>query len=422
MVQEPPTPTRALEGIRVLEFGAYVTGPMVGMILADLGADVVKVEPPGSGDAFRRWGASMYSPTFRGLNRNKRSLALDLRRPDAGRVVAELVRATDVAIVNMRPGVPARLGISYEQLSAINERLVYCSITAFGEQGPYASRPGYDTIGQALSGLMGMLIDAEDGKPVGVSLSDHVTGLFAACGVLAGLAAREHTRRGQLVTTSLLQSSIAFIGENAARFLANGDVPRRESRLRLAQVHVFVAGDGLPFAVHLSSPEKFWRALVGAVNRPELTEDPRFRDRQARAEHYDQLHGLLADVFTGDTRDAWLQRLQAADVPCAPINALDEVFQDPQVKVLDPIWSIEHPEEGPVRVARTGFDLSATPPALHRPPPTLGEHTLEVLSEAGFTTESIGELRQSGAVAYEEIDSYGSRTLRDRRRRRQQDR
>jgi formyl-CoA transferase len=378
-------PGGALNGIRVVELASYVTGPYAAALLADLGADVVKVEDPSTGDPFRGWGEDGYSPTFRSVNRNKRSLAVDLKT-ELGRAAAgRLVETADVLIENFRPGVADRLGIGYAETSRRNPRLVYCSITGFGSDGPYRDRPGYDTVGQATSGLLSLLTDLDDPRPMGISLADHLAGVFACYGVLAALVARERTGEGQLVETSLLQATIAFLGENAARYLDSGQVPDRESRTRLAQVYAFRAGDGLPFIVHLSSPPKFWEGLAYAVARPELVEDPRFRTRADRARHYAELRDLLAVVFSRGDREEWLRRLGAADVPCAPLNTLEEALADPQVRHLGLLTSIEHPARGLVQLMGSGIRLEKTPPALRLPPPTLGEHTQELLAELGLS-------------------------------------
>ena len=255
----------ALDGIKIFEFASYVSGPYAGMLLSDLGAEVVKVETPDGGDPFRMWGKTDYNGTFGSMNRNKKSVTLDLKT-EAGRAAArKLTLGADVVIENMRAGAMERFGLGYEALAADNPRLVYCSITGFGSQGPYRERPGYDTVGQAVSGLLSVLTDRKAPQPMGVSLSDHLAGAFAAYGVLAALMARATTGRGQKVETSLLQATLSFLGENAATFFEDGNVPSRQSRCRRAQVFTFTAGDGLPFVVHLSSPEKFWRGMLIAI-------------------------------------------------------------------------------------------------------------------------------------------------------------
>ena len=272
----------ALDGIRILEFASYVSGPFAGMLLSDLGAEVVKIESPDGGDPFRNWGKQDYNGTFGSMNRNKKSVTLDLKTKEGQAAARKLALSADVVIENFRAGAMERLGLGYEDLAVDNPKLIYCSITGFGSEGPYRSRPGYDTVGQAMSGLLAVLTDRKAPQPMGISLSDHLAGTFAAYGVLAALMARHTTGRGQKVETSLLQAALAFLGENAATFFEDGRIPSRATRCQRAQVFAFTAGDGLPFVVHLSSPEKFWRGLLTATNREVLAADERFRSREAR--------------------------------------------------------------------------------------------------------------------------------------------
>jgi crotonobetainyl-CoA:carnitine CoA-transferase CaiB-like acyl-CoA transferase len=371
----------ALEGIRVVEFANYVSGPYAGMLLADFGADVIKIEAPGKGDPFRGWGRIEYSPTFGSVNRNKKSIVLDLKSPDGHKAARALIRTADVVIENFRTGTMERLGLGYDEVAKDNAKLVWCSITGFGTDGPYASRPGYDTVGQAMSGLLSLLTDIENPRPMGISLSDHLSGMVACNGIMAALIARGRTGTGQRVDTSLLEATISFCGENAARFFENAKVPGRATRTRQAQVYAFVDGGGKPFVVHLSSPTKFWEALCRVAGHPEWIEDPRFATKETRGKHYDDLNCELAAVFKTDTRDNWLAKLQAADVPSAPLNTLDEVFDDPQVRHLAMREDVPHPRVGMVGLVRNGVRMSATPPAIHSAAPELGEHTDAVLAE-----------------------------------------
>jgi len=290
-----------------------------------------------------------------------------------------LLETADAFIENHRPGVAERLGFGYETVRARNPRLVYCSISGFGSTGPYRDRPGYDTVGQAMSGLLSLLTDLDAPLPMGISLADHLTGLYACYGILGALLARERTGEGQRVETSLLQATVAFLGENAVRYFTSGQVPNRETRVRLAQVYAFRGGDGKPFVVHLSSPQKFWEGLMEAVGRAEWAGDPRFRTRQARQEHYRELSGELAQIFAAAPRSEWLDRLERHGVPCGPLYTLEEVFRDPQVQHLGLGTGVEHPIRGRVGQAAPGVTLEKTPAAIQLPPPMLGEHTEEVL-------------------------------------------
>jgi crotonobetainyl-CoA:carnitine CoA-transferase CaiB-like acyl-CoA transferase len=369
----------ALAGIRVLEFANYVSGPYAGMLLADLGAEVIKIESD-KGDPFRGWGRIDYSPTFGSVNRNKKSVVLDLKSPEGAAAARALARQSDVVIENFRAGAMDRLGLGYDALAADNPKLIYCSITGFGNTGPYASRPGYDTVGQAMSGLLSLLTDIQNPQPMGISLSDHLGGMVACNGILAALVSRGQTGKGQRVDTSLLEATISFCGENTARFFEQGKIPSRATRTHQAQVYAFVAGDGKPFVVHLSSPTKFWEALCAVAGKPEWLSDPRFKTKESRGKHYDALNEGLAATFKADTRAAWLDKLGAADVPCAPLNTLADAFDDPQVKHLKMREDVEHVRVGKVGLVRNGLRMSATPPAIHAAAPDLGEHTEEVLA------------------------------------------
>jgi crotonobetainyl-CoA:carnitine CoA-transferase CaiB-like acyl-CoA transferase len=372
----------ALDGIRVLELASYVTGPYAGVLLGDLGAEVIKIEEPGTGDPFRGWGEGGYSPTFCSLNRNKKSVTLDLRSEQGREALEGLIDTADVLIENFRPGVAERRGFGYADVHLRNPHLVYCSISGFGSSGPYRDRPGYDTVGQAMSGLLSLLTDLDEPKGMGISLSDHLTGLFACYGILGALMARERTGEGQLVETSLLQATIAFTAENAARYFADGKVPNRAARTRLAGVFAFRGSDGNPFVIHLSSPPRFWDGVLKAIERPDLGEDERFKTRPARQAHHAELVAELDRVFSTQPREVWLGRLLANDVPAAPLNTMRDVFDDPQVQHLGMRVGIEHPEKGRIEMVGPGVTLDNTPLRLRTAPPTLGEHNDEILPQA----------------------------------------
>ncbi len=370
----------ALEGITVLEFASYVSGPYAGMLLGDLGAEIIKVEDPKTGDSFRGWGAADYSATFGSVNRNKKSVILDLKSDEGREAALALASDADVLIENYRPGTMERLGIGWEVLSAANPRLVYCSITGFGRTGPYANRPGYDTVGQAMGGLLSVLTDLDNPQPMGISLSDHLTGIMAAYGVLGALMARHNTGKGQMVDTSLLAATLAFLGENAARYFEEGDIPKRKTRTETAQVYAFVAGDHKPFVVHLSSPPKFWEGLCRVAGHPEWIDDARFATKADRRKSYDILHAGFQEVFATKPRDHWLDGLGGADVPSAPIYTLDEALADPQVQHLGMITELPHPKVGSVKLITGAVNLSDTPLKITTPAPGHGEHTEEILA------------------------------------------
>ena len=391
---------QALDGIRILDLSNYIAGPFAAMLLADMGAAAVKIENTGEGDPFRKWGQEprMYSPLFRSYNRNKRSMTLNLRDPEGKEIFLKMAGEADVVIENFRPGVMDRLELGYERLKDLNPRLIYCGISAFGQSGPYRERPGFDTLGQCLSGLLSQIIDPKAPAPPGLAFSDHLGGLFACYGILIALMAREKSGKGQKVETSLMEASMAFIGRSIIQYFATGDVPNVESRGRTAGVYALLAGDGLPFVVHLSHLNKFFVSLTEAIQRPELADDPRFRDREDRLANYDELKALLQDIASTRPRQHWLDALGKHDVAHAPINRLDEVFEDPQVKHLDQIMELEHPKHGTIHTVRSGVNLSDTPFQVSALPPELGEHTAEILGELGLSQERIDQLAEAGTI------------------------
>jgi crotonobetainyl-CoA:carnitine CoA-transferase CaiB-like acyl-CoA transferase len=391
--------TGPLAGYRVIEAARFVTGPYAAQMLADLGADVIKIEDPAGGDPFRGWGETQYGPVFQAFNRSKRSITLDLRDSRSLPVMAKLISSADVFIENFRPGVADRLGLGYEALSQQNQRLVYCSITGMGADGPYAQRPTYDIVGQGLSGLLGLLVDRHVPKPTGPTLSDTLTGVYAAYGTLAALHARERTGRGQLVSTSLLQATIGFMNEPFATLFGSGLAPAATDRPRASQVYAFLCADELPISIHLSSPPKFWQNLMRAVGREDMLADKRFDTHRNRQKHWTVIQAELAPIFRTKARAAWWEILVAEDVPAAPIYQLDEVLADEQVRHLDMIKTTTHPERGPVRVV--GFPVTLNDTALGpiSAPPTLGEHTNEILTEIGFGDDDILRMQSDGMLS-----------------------
>jgi crotonobetainyl-CoA:carnitine CoA-transferase CaiB-like acyl-CoA transferase len=388
----------ALEGTRVMEVASYVTGPYAGMLLADLGAEVIKVENRPQGDPFRGWGKEGYSATFCSLNRNKKSITLNLKATEGRDIFLRLAEKADVVIENFRPGVVRNLGIHYEAVQPRNSRIVYCSISGYGQEGPYSEWPGYDTVGQAMGGLLSLITDMKDPEPVGISLADHITGIFACYGVLAALQGRVRTGQGQKVETSLLQSMVSFVQENAARYFETGVVPRRKTRVQNAGVYAFVAGDGLPFVVHLSSPPKFWQGLTEAVGKPELQEDPRFRDREGRSKNYDALKNVFSEAFATAPRQEWIHRLRENDVPCGPMYTLEEVFKDPQVQGMGVPIELKRPGMESVKVTGNPVNFSGTPVSYALNPPLLGEHNAEVLKTLGYGAKDVERLSKSGVI------------------------
>ncbi|MEE8608422.1 MAG: CoA transferase [Nitrospiraceae bacterium] len=389
----------ALTDITVIECSTFVTGPYATALLADLGARVIKIEPPPEGDPYRYFAPDpFFSPNFAHLNRNKESLVLDLKAKKGREICAELVKRADVFVENFRPGTAGRLGLGYETLRSMNRRLVYCSISAFGQTGPYADKPGFDTLGQAMSGLLSLLTDLDQPKVMGIALSDYVTGLSAGNGILGALLAREKTGEGSKVETSLMQATLSFIGETAAGYLRTGEIPNRLARVKNAQAFAFLAKDRLPLVVHCSVPEKFWIALLKAVERMDLAEDKRFKSRNDRRQNYAELHKELSVVFAARTRDEWLKRLEENDVPAGALYNLAEVLADPQVSHLGLIEEVEHPRVGGLKFVGSAVNYENLPRKKANPPPLLGEHTTAILTELGYSQAEVKKLEGQGVI------------------------
>lgn len=392
-------PVSVLTDITVIECSTFVTGPYATALLADLGARVIKIEPPPDGDPYRYFAPDPYfSPNFAHLNRNKESLVLDLKVKKGKEICLELVKRADVFVENFRPGAAERLGLGYEALRSMNRGLVYCSISAFGQSGPYADKPGFDTLGQAMGGLLSVLTDLDEPKVIGIALSDYVTGLSAGYGILGALLARERTGDGSRVETSLLQSTLSFIGETAAGYLRTGEIPNRIARVKNAQAFAFLAKDKLPLVVHCSVPEKFWIGLLKAVDRMDLAEDQRFKNRNDRRNNYAELSAELSAIFATRTRDEWLKRLEENDVPAGPLYNMAEVLGDPQVKHLGLVEEVKHPKVGASRFVKSSVDYMGLPKTKAKPPPLLGEHTNAVLTEFGCDRALIEELERKGVI------------------------
>jgi crotonobetainyl-CoA:carnitine CoA-transferase CaiB-like acyl-CoA transferase len=331
-----------LAGIRVVEQGTFITGPCAGMMLADLGADVIKVESP-DGDPYRVYHGGQYSAHFQAYNRNKRSLALNMKLKSDCALFDGLVSQADVYIQNFRPGTSERLGAGFERLQQLNPRLVYCSISGFGSSGPYVDRPSYDSVAQALSGFLSVVVDYERPQFLGPALADAITGLYASQGILAALVQRGRTGRGCHVEVSMLEAMTHFAVEPFAAFFALGQTPTSADRPRLAQAYILRTADDRLIAIHLSSLEKFWQGLAAALNSPELLSDPRFNPRERRIAEYETLRLELSARFARQPLDHWVRRLGAEDVPYAPVNRMDDVVRDPQVSHLGIVVPVESP-------------------------------------------------------------------------------
>jgi len=365
-----------LAGIRVVEQGTFITGPCAGMMLADLGADVIKVESP-EGDPYRAYQGGQYSPHFQAYNRNKRSVALDMKQTADCELFRGLIREADVYIQNFRPGTAERLGAGLERLLQINPRLVYCSISGFGASGPYAERPSYDSVAQALSGFLSVVVDYRRPQFLGPALADAITGLYASQGILAALVQRGRSARGGHVEVSMLEAMAHFAVEPFAAFFALGQTPTSADRPRLAQAYILRTADERLIAIHLSSLEKFWQGLVAALGAPELASDPRFNPRERRVAEYEALRLELDARFMREPLSHWIERLQANDVPYAPVNRIDDVVADPQIRHLGIVVPVEAPHSAKEAV-RPALQFNGSRAKSVKAAPLLDQHGKEI--------------------------------------------
>jgi crotonobetainyl-CoA:carnitine CoA-transferase CaiB-like acyl-CoA transferase len=400
----------ALSHLRVLDLSRVLAGPWASQVLADLGAEVIKVERPGEGDETRSWGPpwlrdardreTKESAYFASANRGKRSVTLDLSRPEGQAIVHRLLERSDVLLENYKVGALARHGLGWEQVSARHPRLVYCSITGFGQSGPYAGRAGYDFLVQAMGGLMSITGDP-DGPPmkVGVAIADLLTGMYAATAVLAALAHRDRTGRGQHVELALLDVQIATLANQVENYLVTGRSPPRpgNSHPSIVPYQAFATRDG--HAVLAVGNDGQFARFCAAAGRPELAGDERFATNSARVRNREELVALLEPALAARTTREWASALDAAAVPFGPINDLAAVFDDPHVRARGLRVEAPHPTCGRVPMVASPIRLSGTPVRSDVPPPTLGQHTREVLVEVlGMEDSEVQALRSRGIV------------------------
>jgi crotonobetainyl-CoA:carnitine CoA-transferase CaiB-like acyl-CoA transferase len=370
---------KVLSGIKVLEQGTFITGPAAGMFLADLGAEVIKIEQPGTGDPFRAFRGGLYSPHFQTYNRNKRSITLNPKLPQDAAVFDELVKDADVYIQNFRPGAAERLGAGEARLRALNPRLVYCAISGFGQSGPAAGRPAYDTVAQAASAFLKLLVNPENPRVVGPALADAMTGFYAAYGVLGALVERGRTGVGRSVEVSMLEAMCHFNLDAFTHYFSENEIMGPYSRPSVSQSYVLECRDGLWIALHMSSPEKFWQGLANAIERPTLFEDPRFATREGRIAHQEDLIKLLGGIFRQHDRATWCRRLEAEDVPHAPMYDTREALEDPQAQHLQLAVSTRHPEGGEWRTIRSPVSFDGQRALEVTAPPVLGADNASIV-------------------------------------------
>jgi len=402
-MSNPPDTDLALSGFRILDLSRILAGPYCTMILGDQGADVIKVERPGAGDDTRSWG-----PPFAGgeaayylcCNRNKRSITVDLKDAEGAELVTELARVSDVVVENFTPGLTKRFGLDYETLRKVNPRLVYCSITAYGQDGPYRDRPGYDMVLSAVGGLM-WITGERDGQPckVGVAITDVLTGVQASQAITSALLWRERSGRGQYIDCSLLDVQVSALANIASNYLVADREAGRwgTAHESIVPYQVFSTLDR-PIAIAVAN-EKMWTTFCEVLGRPEWITDPRFDSNPKRVEHRDVIIPLIGEAMERKRCDEWMGLLVGAAIPCGPVNDMQGLFDDPQVRHRGMVAEIPHPSIGTLRLTGIPVRHSETPGTIRRPPPLLGEHTDDVLAEVlGYSPEKIASLRDRGAI------------------------
>ncbi len=393
--------TAALDNIKVVDLTRTLAGPFCTMMLGDMGADVVKIEEPQHGDETRSWTPfwNGESTQFVSFNRNKRSFGINLKEPEAIEIVLALAADADVMVESFRAGALDRMGLGYQAVKQINPDIVYCSISGYGRTGPMADKPGYDLIIQAYSGLMN-LTGEPDGPPlrVGFSLVDLFTGMMAYGSVMTALYHRDKTGEGQWLEAALLDGQVAAMSYHGTGYLGTGVEPHRlgSGHPSLVPYQSFPAADG--YFILGCANDGLWGRMCQAIDRPDLPKDPRFMTNTERVAHRSECIQLLSDIFQTETVSHWVSKIEEAGVPCGPINRVSDVVNDPQVLSRNMVVEIPHPNIPDLKVPYSPLKLAETPPSVRRPPPLLGQHNEEILSELGYAAESIAKLRQKGVI------------------------
>ena len=392
----------SLAGLTVIDFTRVLSGPYCTMVLADHGARVIKLEHPIRGDDTRHWGPPFIgaeSAYFLSINRNKESVTLDFKHADGQRILDQLLASADVVVENFRPGTLDAVGFGAKDVLARYPRIVYCSISGYGQTGPRREEPGYDAVMQAEGGLMSITGEA-DGPALrlGVAITDIVSGLFAAQGVMSALIAREKTGRGQQVDIGMLDATAALLTYQAGNFFATGHVPARMGNRHptIVPYESFHASDG-DFVI-AGGNDEIWRRLCRVIGRPDLADDARFRTNADRASHYDELRTELDRALKTRTRNEWVRDLTNAGVPCGSVRGISEVLADPQIAARGMVAEVEHSTIGSARVVNSPVKMSATPTGVRTAPPTLGQHTAAVLRELGYDDRQIDALKHARVI------------------------
>jgi len=389
-----------LEGVRVLDLSRVMAGPFCTMLLGDLGAEVIKIEPP-EGDDSRKFAVTVNgeSTYFLSVNRNKKSVAVDLKKPEGVEIVKRLAAVSDVVVENFRPGVASRLGVDYASLSKVNPSLIYCSISGFGQTGSYSQKPGYDLIALAMSGMMDLTGEPEGG-PVkfAVPIADITAGMFAAISILSALMERSRTGKGRYIDVSMLDVQLYLLTHQASAYLIGGEEPKRmgSAHPSIVPYQAFRASNG--YVIVAVANDNQFRKLCEAIGHPEIAEDQRFRTNADRVRNRSELLALLEPIFLRRTVEEWVAVLEAADVPVAPVKTVRQALSDPYVIERGMLQTVQHPRAGRIPLLAFPALFSGERPPVRSPPPLLGQHTEEVLLGLGYTLEEIRELRAKGVI------------------------